>query len=240
MRQSTEGARIKVWDPFVRVAHWIIVAGFAVAYLTEDELLMAHVWAGYIVGGLVLARVLWGFVGPRHARFSEFLYAPHKIVGYLLDLLRFRAKRYLGHSPAGGAMVVALLLSLAATVGTGLAAYGAREGGGPLGGLYAATAATPSGPLTALAGSDDNERRGTAERSGRDGRRGQAKELKDVHELFANLTLLLVILHVAGVLWASAASRENLAKAMITGRKRLDGTGERAAGSAGAARPGPG
>ena len=117
MPPSARADDVKVWDAFVRLAHWTIVGGFFVAYVTEDELLPAHVWAGYVVGAIVVARILWGVVGPARARFSDFVYAPRVVVTYLIDLLRFRAPRFLGHSPAGGAMVVLLLLGLAGTVG---------------------------------------------------------------------------------------------------------------------------
>ena len=67
---------IKVWDLPLRIFHWLLVAGFFTAYLTEDELLNVHVWAGYLVFGLLIFRLLWGFAGNQYARFSSFLCSP--------------------------------------------------------------------------------------------------------------------------------------------------------------------
>ena len=200
---------VGVWDPFVRLGHWTIVCAFAVAYVTGDEFLTTHVWAGYVVGVVVALRIVWGFIGPRRARFSDFVCRPMAVVTYLADLARFRARRYLGHSPAGGAMVIALLLSVALTVVTGLMVYGAEKKAGPLAPLYATAAARS--PISAQAA----EERGEASSEN-----GAGEGLEDVHELFANLTLVLACLHVLGVALASVAHRENLVAAMITGRKR--------------------
>ena len=84
---------VKVWDLFVRIFHWSLVAAFAVAYVTEDEAMALHVWAGYLVGGLMLLRIVWGIVGPRYARFTDFVCGPLHAWRYLIDLFRFRARR---------------------------------------------------------------------------------------------------------------------------------------------------
>ncbi|MEX1109213.1 MAG: cytochrome b/b6 domain-containing protein [Dongiaceae bacterium] len=108
-------SELRIWDRFVRLAHWLFVIGFATAYLTADEIEDVHYIVGYSLATLVLLRVLWDIVGPRRARFSDFVYGPIHVLRYLRDLIRFRSERYVGHSPVGGAMAVALLVMLAAT-----------------------------------------------------------------------------------------------------------------------------
>jgi len=104
----------------VRLFHWLLVPLFAIAWVTADEWDRAHEIAGYAIAALVGLRVVWGLIGTRHARFSDFLFPPSAIIGYVRDSLRLRAKRHLGHNPAGGVMVMALLLALSATAGTGV------------------------------------------------------------------------------------------------------------------------
>lgn len=123
---------VKVWDPLVRVFHWSLVILFTVAYLSGDDWLDIHVFAGYGVVALVLFRLLWGLVGTRYARFTDFVRGPRTVVDYLKALGKRRAPRYLGHNPAGGAMVVALLAALLLSTLFGMAAYAAEEGAGPM------------------------------------------------------------------------------------------------------------
>jgi cytochrome b len=113
-------ATVKVWDLFVRLFHWSLVALFAVAFLTGDEVEWLHIWVGYSVAALVSMRILWGFVGPRNARFASFVKGPRAVVTFLKQSLHLEAPRYLGHNPAGSAMVVILLLILSALCGTGI------------------------------------------------------------------------------------------------------------------------
>jgi cytochrome b len=179
---------VRVWDPAVRLFHWSLVAAFAAAYLSGDEWMSLHVNAGYLIGGLLVFRILWGFIGPRHARFRDFVRPPSAVLAYLRQAVRLSAPRHLGHNPAGGAMILALLLSLALAVVSGALLYGATDFAGPLAGLFRGEVA--------------------------------ADVLEDIHEFAANSTVLLVVLHLAGVLFASFEHAENLAKAMLTGRKR--------------------
>lgn len=184
---SSASQKARVWDPVVRVGHWTLVFTFFTAYFTEGEP-HVHMWAGYLLAAVVLLRLLWGFVGTRHARFGDFLYSPARIAAYLRSLWRGRPEYFRGHNPAGGLMILLLLLSLALTAGSGMALYAADDHAGPLAGLIAASES--------------------------------AEELwEEVHEFFGNLTLLLVIVHVAGAVVSSLLHRENLVKAMITGRK---------------------
>lgn len=202
--------KVAVWDPAVRLGHWILVAAFFVAYFTEDDLLRAHVWAGYTVGAVVILRVIWGFVGSRNARFSSFLYGPVAALKYLIGIVRNTARRYLGHSPAGAFMIYLLLISLAATVGSGLIVYAYEKHAGPLATFVGVSS---SGAET---GEDRNGGRTRAATGGE----GPEETWEEVHEVLANFTLALIGLHILGVLIASLVHRENLLAAMITGKKR--------------------
>jgi cytochrome b len=109
----------RVWDPFIRVFHWSLVLMIAAAWSTGDFWQRAHEAAGYIALGLVAARIVWGFTGPRFARFSDFVCRPSAAFGYLRDVVAGNAKAYLGHNPAGGLMILALLATIVALGLTG-------------------------------------------------------------------------------------------------------------------------
>jgi cytochrome b len=94
--------------------------------------LWLHIWSGYLAAALVVSRVLWGFIGPENVRFGRFVRGPEAVVDDLAGHVRFSSRRYVGHSPAGGAMIVALLVMIAATTGTEMASLAATEGRGPL------------------------------------------------------------------------------------------------------------
>lgn len=110
---------VRVWDPLVRLFHWSLVAGFAVAYATAEEVQQVHEIAGYTIAGLLALRIVWGFVGPQHARFSQFVRPPAEVLRFLADSVRMKARRHIGHNPAGGAMVLALIAAIAGICVTG-------------------------------------------------------------------------------------------------------------------------
>jgi len=201
-------SEVQVWDPVVRIFHWSLVAAFTVAYLSGEDESRLHELIGYVVIGLVLFRIVWGFVGTKYARFNDFVYRPATVMGYAKDFLWGKTKRYLGHNPLGGMMVLALLASLLATGITGYLLQETKEGSMALT-APASTTNTVSFISNAFADDDDNEHEDGDE------------FLKEIHELFANFTLLLVIVHVVGVIAGGLMHRENLVWAMITGRKRI-------------------
>jgi len=178
---AASGDRVTVWDPFVRLFHWSLVAAFVAAWLTAEEAERAHEVLGWAILVLVGLRLVWGGIGPRHARFASFLRAPSATWRYLRGMLDGSAPRYLGHNPAGGVMAVALLALLVATATTGWAMTQPGMGG---------------------------------------------DALEEAHEVMANGLLVLAGLHVAGVVASSLAHRENLALAMLTGRKRPPAAGD--------------
>lgn len=183
-------SKIKVWDPVVRVFHWTLAATFIIAYATEDDLLSLHVWAGYILLAALIIRLVWGFIGTQHARFNDFVTKPSVAIQYVKDTFRHKAARHIGHNPAGGLMIVIMMVSLVLTGISGLMIYGAEEHAGPLASWFVSTGEYWEKPL------------------------------EEIHEFFANFTLLLVIIHLAGVVVESLMHRENLVSAMWDGYKK--------------------
>ena len=175
-------ATVRIWDPFVRVFHWCLVASFAVAWLTAEDWKALHMWAGYAAGSLIALRLLWGVVGTRYARFSQFVRSPLAVAAYVRDIVTGREARYLGHNPAGGLMILALIATMATVSVTG----------------WMQTTDAYWG----------------------------VEWVEELHEAVANLMLGLVGLHVLGVMVASLRHRENLIRAMLTGRKRSPGAAD--------------
>ena len=104
---TNEEQTIKVWDILIRIFHWSLVFFFAVAFITKDDWMDIHSYAGYTIFFLLLFRLLWGFIGTKYARFSNFVAGPRAAIKYLTEELAGDAKHYLGHNPAGTLMNMA-------------------------------------------------------------------------------------------------------------------------------------
>lgn len=172
MNTAAPNSTIRVWDLPVRLFHWLLVGSIALAFLSSEEdsaLAGWHIAAGWVAAVLIAFRLVWGVLGNEHARFSSFV-RPGKALSHLVNLAQGRAKRSLGHNPAGGIAVLLLIGTVIAVVATG---------------------------WTALQGGEE-----------------------DLHEGLAWLLLGLIGVHVAAVIATSILSRENLVRAMVTGRKK--------------------
>ena len=217
--------KIYVWDPLVRIFHWSLVLTFILCYLTGDEENLVHAYSGYVILGLIAFRVIWGLIGTKYARFSDFIYSPATTIAYLKGMFVGRVKKYIGHNPAGGWMIIALLTSLLLTGLSGLKVYG-LEGYGPLAGKGIVAEKTVSGVDERRHeehddDDDDHEKNALrGEHEEHEGEENEAEEFwEEIHEFLANFTVLLIALHVTGVLIASIRENQNLVKAMFTGRK---------------------
>lgn len=140
---ATKGASGKlVWDLPVRVIHWSLLLCVVGAWLTreiEGDWFAWHTRLGYAVLLLVITRLLWGFVGTRHARFASFVRGPASIMRYLRGDASSTASAPVGHNPLGALMVLALLGLLLIQALTGLFANDQIMETGPLFGYVSST-----------------------------------------------------------------------------------------------------
>ena len=192
-------SQLKVWDIAVRIFHWSLLLFYTIAYISEDIELI-HVYAGYIVLGLIVFRLLWGLIGTKYARFNNFIYGKKVTLAYLRSLLTTKPRHYTGHNPVAGWMILALLIAILLVTWSGLELY-ADAGKGPM--------ADVKVELIPLASADDH---------------GEQTESiwEEIHEGLASFSLVLIFFHVAGVLLSSMIHRENLIRSMITGYKKSE------------------
>ena len=193
------------WDPLIRITHW----GIALAVLSNGLINKAggtvHIWIGWSVMALLGTRLAWGFFGPAEARFTAFLPDPRATLSHLVDLVRGKPKEYPSHNPAGAMMVYALWGLLMVVSVTGLVMTGGKS---PIT-IAEEKSAVAAGDWSVLV---------TEESDGADDDEGTAHLAKEVHEVAANLILILALVHVAGVAVESRALRRNLVRPMIKGR----------------------
>ncbi len=129
---------IRIWDLPTRTFHWLFATASIVAWFSGDDARYTHLhtFAGYTALALVLFRLVWGVVGGRYARFSQFVRGPFAVLAHFKGLRHASREHYLGHNPAGGWAVI-VLLTLVGLLGlSGVAVLGGEEGFGPLAGVF--------------------------------------------------------------------------------------------------------
>lgn len=193
------------WDPLIRLTHWGIALAVIANGLINKPGGTVHVWIGWVVMALLATRLAWGLVGPAEARFSAFPPDPRAAMSHLLDLLRGKPREHASHNPAGALMVYALWACLAAVTITGLVM---TNGKSPVT-IAQEKAAVAAGDWSVLVTDGEAGEDANAENLGRLAR--------DVHEVAANLMLILALIHVGGVAVESLALRRNLVRPMLRG-----------------------
>lgn len=139
MNESGDNGGRLVWDLPLRVFHWLLALSFAGSWWTAQAGVDWKEWhfrLGYLAAGLLIFRIIWGFIGPKHSRFSNFIPGPRSVINYLR---RFTSKTdpivSIGHNPVGAIMVFALLLAMGLQVATGLFSYDDILYAGPFNGM---------------------------------------------------------------------------------------------------------
>jgi len=189
MQERGAAATVAVWDLPVRLFHWALVVLIVFSYVAiKTDHIERHIFSGKLILSLVLFRILWGFVGGEHARFASFLTGPGTTLGYFRDLLRGKARRYLGHNPMGAWSALLLILLIGLQAGAG---------------LFATDDIMTDGPLKYLV-SD-----------------AVSSKLTTLHRYGENVLMALIILHLLAVLFYVVFKKDNLVKAMVTGRKKV-------------------
>jgi len=167
---------VLVWDFPIRIFHWLLVVSFAGAWLTSESEAqqMFHYAFGYSACALVLFRIIWGIVGTRYARFTQFIKGPVETIHHIKSLLTGKQHAGLGHNPAGALAMISLMILILLISLTGY--WSVREFLGDF--------------------------------------------MNGAHEAIANLTLVVVVIHIAAAIIMSFLQKENLVRSMVTGNKQ--------------------
>ncbi len=200
------GARapLPVWDPLVRITHWAVAMAVLVNGLLNKAGGNAHIWIGWALMAVLALRFAWGFLGPQEARFAQFPPNPRAAIAHIKALGRRRAggaplREYPSHNPAGALMIYALWGLLTVTALTGLVMTG---GASPVR-IAQEKAAVAAGDWSVLV------------QEGDEGQDEGSEFAEEVHEMAANLVLILALIHVAGVAVESRALGRNLVRPML-------------------------
>jgi len=196
------------WDPVVKLTHWGVVAAVLANALFTEEGSNAHIWVGYALASILALRMLWGLVGPAEARFSAFPPNPFRALAHVRDVAAGRHQMYRSHNPLGAMMVYAIWSTLGIIIASGIAMAGVPST------ARSAPLARPAAEY--VAGDRDDERHEEHER-GEDGEAGEW--IEEAHEIAVNLLYVLILLHIAGVVFETRRSGRRIILAMLPHRR---------------------
>lgn len=211
------------WDPLVKLTHWSIVLAVLANAIVTEEGSSAHIWVGYALAAILGLRLLWGLIGPAEARFTAFPFSPSRALGHIRDIREGRKSEHRSHNPLGALMVYAIWSCLLVIIATGIAMAG-------LPGTNAERRQTGAAPASYSKSVDarevaeqDDRREGEELRSG-EGRTEGGEEheegpLTEIHETAANLLYVLILLHIAGVIFETRRSGRQVVLAMLPGHR---------------------
>ncbi|CDO34414.1 cytochrome b/b6 domain-containing protein [Novosphingobium sp. KN65.2] len=200
------------WDPVVKLTHWTIVLAILANALLTEEGSAAHIWVGYALAAILGLRLLWGLIGPNEARFTAFPPNPARALSHVGEIRRGEKAEHASHNPLGALMVYAIWSCLCVIIATGIAMAGFPPQG----------ESHEEGRPAALVSAESGEERERAEQaeevreSGEDHEEGGMEEL---HEIAVNLLYLLIVLHIAGVVFETRRSGRQVVLAMLPRRQ---------------------
>lgn len=207
----SESAKVtRRWDPLVKITHWGVALVVIVNALVVGEGSIAHIYAGYVLAALLGLRLLWGFIGPRSARFSSFPPSPGRAIAHIRDILARRHEQHVSHNPLGALMAYALWACLGVIIASGIAMAGPPpQVNAPV-------------SLSQLVSEGEHEGGEHYEREdygyGEEGEEGE-EVFEEVHEIAVNLLYVLIFLHIGGVALETARSGRRTVTAMLPGGK---------------------
>lgn len=190
------------WDPVVKITHWSIAAAVLANAVFTEEGSGPHIWVGYGLAAILGLRLLWGMIGPTEARFGAFWPSPRKALAHLREIRSGTPSHHKSHNPLGAFMVYAIWGCLLTIIATGIAMAGVPP-------MSAGESTETHGKASALVmgdeRDDDHEEGGEGEEEG---------ILGEVHETAANLLYMLILLHLAGVVFETRRSGKQVLVAM--------------------------
>ncbi|AMK17258.1 MULTISPECIES: cytochrome b/b6 domain-containing protein [Sphingobium] len=220
---TSETSRPHRWDPVVKLTHWSIVLAVLANAIVTEEGSSVHIWVGYALAAILALRLLWGLIGPGEARFTAFPFSPSRALAHIREIRGGRKSEHPSHNPLGALMVYAIWSCLLVIIVTGIAMAGLPGTSERHGEAGAASESYSKSIDVREATEQDDRDEGADLRSGGErkegGEEGEEGPLAEIHETAANLLYVLILLHIAGVIFETRRRGRQVVLAMLPGHR---------------------